>query len=794
MAIPSCYRIMLAVAIAPLGLLMACAEDGGNGPAPETPADVNSYVASLGTWEEFSPPLPASNAPSGSEQTIEQVVDALTYVCSETPYSLTDTPSDIVMYEPNGSIMWTGSLIQGKSYKGGTGSFQELAIRQRAPLRLSIDLLTGDNAATVDNPSLTSVQSAIGALIQRATDAGHRSGSSIDFESQLSYTTEQAALSLGLSARYLGGRAKADLAVSRSAAQRTLVAHFVQKMFTISIELPQTPGAVFSSEFNGDLLQQQIAAGNIGRDNLPVYIASVTYGRTLTYSLTSTDSEDRMRAAIQASYNGVVGGASGYTETQLRETLSQQNLKVTAIGGEGQNVLALISEGNLQAYFTTDAALTSARPISYQLNYLGNNAIAKVSETTAYTLRVCDQKASSPGRFDFLAVQQAAAAIATPYRVFSGDVNGDGRGDLIWNHLVSGSNQTRVALGNADGTFAFQAAVTHPTTPAEGWSNGYELFVGDFDGDGDDDLMWNRRQASQPNRVYTALSDGDGTFTFLDLQTMGTGGWQTGWKTFVGDVDNDGDDDLIWNFLSTSNITWVARANGDGTFTLGASGMTHSAQGWGAFHATIADVNGDLRADIVWNNVPGTASVNRTWVARSRSDGTFDFLGHQDHPAGGGGWGGYTGHVGDINGDGRIDQIWPRTPGSPIPIHRGWGQSSGLFSFPAYQPVVRPTGAGALTTHIGDFNGDGKADVLWNELSALKNHVWIGQGNDEGRFGFTPVDQEHPATSAASEDWTVFSQGVVILDVNGDGRDDIVWNDRSVTNRIYVARARPPAS
>jgi hypothetical protein len=791
MVTPAYRPILSPVTLLLIALAGACGKNGAGPvvPPPPPPADVDGYVATLGTWEQFSPPLPSSDAPTGPEQTMEEVAGGVTYVCSETPYSLTETPADLVMYEPNASIMWVGNLIQGKSYKGGSGSFQELSIRQRAALKLSIDLLTGDNFAVVDNPSLTSVQSAIGGLIQRATDAGHRSGSSIDFKSQLSYSLEQSALALGLSAFYLGGKAKTDLSVQRTAAQRTLVAHFVQKMFTIAIELPQTPSAFFSNAFNADLLEQQVAAGNIGRDNLPVYLVSVTYGRTLTYALTSTDSEDRIRAAIQASYNGVVGGGGGYTEAELRQTLSQQNLKVTAIGGEGQNVLDLISQGNLKAYFTTDAPLTSARPISYQLNFLGNNSIAKVSETTAYTLSVCNQKPSSPGRFDFLAVQQAAAPVPTPYKVFSGDVNGDGRDDLIWNHLESGSNLLAIGLGDVDGTFNIGSTITHTLTPSEGWSNGYELYVGDVDGDGEDDLVWNRRQDAQPNRVYTALSNGDGTFGFLDVQTLGPS-WATGWKTFLGDVDNDGDEDLVFNYLATSNLTYVARANGDGTFTLG-NVITHSASGWSAYRAYVIDVNGDRNADIVWNNIPGSAAINRTWVDRSRGDGTFQPMAPLDHPAGSG-WSGYATHAGDVNGDGQMDLIWPAVSRSPIPIHRGLGQSTGSFSTPAYQSVVRPGDAGTFTTLIGDFNGDGKSDILWNELTGSKNHVWIGQGNVEGRFDFTPVDQEHPAT-AASEDWTVFAGGVLILDVNGDGRDDVVWNDRSVTNRIYVALARAPS-
>jgi hypothetical protein len=304
--------------------VVACGGDSGTGPDPDPdpgpdPADVNGFVAGLGTWSSFAPQEAASEAPLPDvpPDTVEEVVQEpdvqgvlqdVTYRCVETEYSLTDTPREIVMYEPNASIMWVGNLIQGDSYAYGVGGFEELSIRQRDTLRLSIDLLTGDNFAVVPNPSLTTVQSAVGALVQQAADAGHRSGSSIDYEEELTYSVEQAALKLGLSARYMGAKAKGDLSRSRSANERTLVAHFVQTMFTISIELPQSPADMFSEALTQAIWDQQVAAGNVGANNLPVYIAQITYGRTLTYSLTSTHSEDRMRAAISASYDGIAGG------------------------------------------------------------------------------------------------------------------------------------------------------------------------------------------------------------------------------------------------------------------------------------------------------------------------------------------------------------------------------------------------------------------------------------------------------------------------------------------------------
>lgn len=777
----------------------ACSEDGTGPETGDGPAAVDDYVASLGSWEQFAPPVSSANEPAGDTSLADEVVEEpdvngdlknVTYQCTETPYSITDTPREIVMYEPNASIMWVGNLIQGASYKDGQGSFQELSIRQRDTLRLSIDLLTGDNFAEVPSPSLTTVQSAIGDLIQRATDAGHRAGSSIDYEEQLTYSVEQAALQLGLSARYLGGKAKTELNVSRAANERTLVAHFVQKMFTIAIELPQQPEDVFSDELTQEIWDQQVAAGNVGPNNLPVYIAQITYGRTLTYSLTSSHSEHRMQAAISASYDGLVGGGSGYTEAELRETLGQQNIKVTAIGGEGQNVLDLISSGDLKAYFNEDAALTSARPISYQLNFLGDNSIAKVAETSEYTLRECTHKPAAGGRFEFLALQESAAPVATPYRVLSGDLNGDGLGDLVWSHLTSGTNEFAVGFGQSDGTFDIRSAATHPSSPPEGWSSGFVAHVGDFDDDGMDDLVFNKSTNTSTNAIYLAISDGNGTFAWRDRIEHPAPSWGPEWETQLGDLDGQNGTDIVWSSRGNShNYTWIAMNNGDGTFSFPAR-RDLPGTGWGSYRLKIGDINGDLSEDLIWNTV---ASHNRTYVGRSNGNGTFTLVGPVD-AAVVNGWGNYGLQQGDINRDGRTDLIWTDLDPTrtPTPIHRALGLADARVSHLGWQGVDRVSDA-PLAQHIGDFNGDGGADVLWNEMDVGVNHVWIGLGNVNGGFDFTPLDQEHPA-SAGSEDWTAFTGGVLVLDVDGDGRDDMVWNERGATNRIYVARARPAGS
>ncbi|HEX6134232.1 MAG TPA: thiol-activated cytolysin family protein [Longimicrobiales bacterium] len=779
----------------------ACSDGGGGGgptepPPGPPPASVNELVATMpASWSEYSPPLPAANTAAGTQTTVDETVQEkdvngvlqnVIYTCTETPYSLTDTPQEIAMYQPNANIMWVGNLIQGDSYRNGTGSFDELTIVERDTLKISIDLLTGDNFAIVPRPSLTSVGTAVGGLVQRAADRGHKTGSSTSYEENITYSVEQAALQLGLSARYLGGKAKTDLSTSRVANERTYTAHFVQKMFTIAIELPASAADFFAPDFTQEKLQAQIAAGNIGPNNPPVYIASITYGRILTYSLTSTHSEHRIRAAISASYNGVVGGASGYSEAELLETLDQQNVRVATIGGDAQNVLDLISTGNLKAYFTSDEpiSLTTARPISYQLNYLRDNRQAKVSETSSYTLRECSPKASAGGRFDFLPIQQAAAPVPTPYSVTSGDFNGDGRGDLLWNHVVSGSNQVAVGFGLGDGTFDIRPAVTHAMTPPEGWGNGYGMHVGDFDADGRDDLMWNRVQGGSANRVYIAVSNGDGTFRYNNPFTHPTeSSWGDGWKTHVGDLDGDGRTDIIWNYLSGPNYTFTAVAVTDSTFTFSAR-MTHPVTGFQPYIAHIGDVDGDGDDDVTWNKTP---SDNAIHFGRSNGDGTVN-LSMPAQIIGSAGWAAYVPNTGDINRDGRMDMIWT-AHGASTYIHRALGETNGRFRHLGYQAEDTLDIQGTIETLVGDFNGDGSDDLLFNDIGAARNYLTIGQGDVDGDFVFTPTPQEHPE-SAGGEDWTAFRGGILVLDVNGDCRDDVVWNERAVSNRIYVALAR----
>ncbi|HOX24181.1 MAG TPA: thiol-activated cytolysin family protein [Candidatus Krumholzibacteria bacterium] len=381
--IPILTAVLALVAIA--ASLVGCGSD--DSPTAVPPADVATYLAALPSWIEFSPPAADAEGPVGDPEIEYDEVDGVPYTCESTPHSLTRTPDRIVTLNPDVEILWPGVLLQGSGHLNGIGSLAELPIRQRAPLTLSIDLLTGENTRVVDQPDLASVSQAIGDLIQAAADAGHTAGSSINYLETSMHSVNQVALKLGLSASYMSASIKANLEASVSADESSLTANFTQRMFTVSMVLPQTPAEVFNDDFTEERLAEQIDLGRLGPDNLPVYISSVVYGRILMFSITASTTEDSLRASLEALYNA--GELGGVAEAAYTRILSQSELSVVTVGGDAAAAEALIRSGDLSDYFVASAPLTTARPISYTVRNLADNTIATVSETTEYNLRAC---------------------------------------------------------------------------------------------------------------------------------------------------------------------------------------------------------------------------------------------------------------------------------------------------------------------------------------------------------------------------------------------------------------------
>jgi VCBS repeat protein len=117
----------------------------------------------------------------------------------------------------------------------------------------------------------------------------------------------------------------------------------------------------------------------------------------------------------------------------------------------------------------------------------------------------------------------------------------------------------------------------------------------------------------------------------------------------------------------------------------------------------------------------------------------------------------------DFNGDGIIDLAML----SPLGVFIGLGNGDGTFQKPR---KVAPNDVGGCNLGpnlwVSDFNGDGKSDLAYCERDANSGKIWVALGNGDGTF--KPISLAIPAYQGAFS----FAVG----DFNSDGKTDILAN------------------
>jgi hypothetical protein len=366
---------------------------------------------------------------------------------------------------------------------------------------------------------------------------------------------------------------------------------------------------------------------------------------------------------------------------------------------------------------------------------------------------------------------------STPWTLIaSGDFNGDGISDLLWQDPSTGGTIEWLMSRNG-------GVGSIPTTPSvEGWSL---LTSGDFNGDGIDDLLW-RNTAGATSEWLMSANGSLGS----NPPTPAVQGWNL---LATADFNGDGIKDLMWrNAESGTTSEWLMSANGG----LGSNPATPGAAGW--YLLSTGDFNGDSIQDLMWKDAPtGTTSE---WLMSANGG-----LGSNPATPGVPGWNMVA--SGDFNGDGIDDLMWqnpltgatsewlmsaqgglggnPATPGA-----QGWNvAASGKLDGGGIQDVMWENGLSGATSEwlmsgtgglggnpatpgaqgwnlvaSGDFNGDGITDLMWQNAATGATSEWLMSA--AGGLG------SNPATPSA-QGWNLVASG----DFNGDGIDDLMWQN-----------------
>ncbi|MGD0037788.1 MAG: FG-GAP-like repeat-containing protein, partial [Bacteroidota bacterium] len=343
-----------------------------------------------------------------------------------------------------------------------------------------------------------------------------------------------------------------------------------------------------------------------------------------------------------------------------------------------------------------------------------------------------------------------------PYSVAIGDVDGDGKPDIITaNYGNSTISVFRNTCTIANVSFAAKLDFTTGTNP-------YSVAIGDVDGDGKPDLVVANFNSSTVSVFRNTSTIGSVSFAAkVDFPT-GPGAYSVA----IGDVDGDGKPDLIVANYSSSTVSIFRNTSTIGSVSFAAKvdfpTMLYP------YNVAIGDVDGDGKPDlVVANSGSSTVSVLRN----TGTIGSVSFADRMDFTTGSTP---YSVAIGDVDGDGRPDLTVANYYSNTVSILRN---TSTIGSVSFATKVDFTTGTNPQSIAIGDVDGDGKPDLavanaLSNTVSVLRNTSTIGSVSFAAKVDFTT------GSSACS---------VAIGDVDGDGKPDLVVANYS-SNTVSVFR------
>ena len=125
---------------------------------------------------------------------------------------------------------------------------------------------------------------------------------------------------------------------------------------------------------------------------------------------------------------------------------------------------------------------------------------------------------------------------------------------------------------------------------------------------------------------------------------------------------------------------------------------------------------------------------------------------------------------GDFNGDGKPDILWRNAASGAnvVWLMNGTTISGGAVLTSVADPTWQIVG-------VADFNGDGKPDILWRNAASGANVVWLMNG--------TAIGSGVVLTPVGDPSWQIVATG----DFNGDGKPDILWRNQATgANLVWL--------
>jgi RHS repeat-associated protein len=354
-----------------------------------------------------------------------------------------------------------------------------------------------------------------------------------------------------------------------------------------------------------------------------------------------------------------------------------------------------------------------ARVRRYELAYLPDTPASVLSRLGSVTMFGTDDTTALPtlsfGYSDFDPAKSQVQGLSNPPAFSLRDANtelddfdGDGLPDLV--HTELGHHV--VALNQGDGWGTPTTLAASPSVQLA--ATGTEL--GDLDGDGIPDLI-------------AKLAPGAGDFVYFP--NRGAGKWEDAVRfqnnpafSFedpgVRMLDFDGDG-LVDAMQTTPTQYYYWRNNGDGTWSAPISGSPIADQAvlFSDAQVRLVDMNGDRLLDLVYvtsGSLTYWPSLGwGHWGTAVRVSGAPDAGADQPKV-----------QLADVNGDGLSDAVLASGTEARMWLQRG----DGSFAAPVAFTGVPEANPATTVVRLGDINGTGTIDLIWNAPDAAAARVW----------------------------------------------------------------------